>query len=88
MRKRGTGEKTKVPEEKLLSVRLLGPPEVSFKGRGLRFGRKEALTLLCYIAAEGGKRPRRELSELLGPKATSGTPDGPAQHPNQAQDMA
>jgi hypothetical protein len=81
--KRCAGEKTKVPEEK-----LLGPLEVSFKGRGLRFGRKEALALLCYIAAEGGKRPRRELSELLWPKATSGTPDGPAQHPNQAQDMA
>ena len=68
MRKRCTGEKTKVPKEKLLSIRLLGPPEVSFKGRGLRFGRKEALTLLCYLAAEGGKRPRRELGEVLWPK--------------------
>jgi DNA-binding SARP family transcriptional activator len=69
LRKRGTGEKTKVPEEKPLSIRLLGPPEVSFEGRGLRFGRKKVLALLCYLAAEGGKRPRRELAELLWPNS-------------------
>jgi hypothetical protein len=69
LRKRGTGEKTKVPEEKPLSIRLLGPPEVSFEGRSLRFGRKKALALLCYLAAEGGKRSRRELAELLWPRS-------------------
>lgn len=57
------------PGIELLSIRLLGPPEVSFGGRGLRFGRKKALALLCYLAAEGGKRPRRELAELLWPKS-------------------
>src|SRR5829696_1889538 len=36
LRKRCKGEKTTVPEEKLLSVRLLGPPEISFEGRGAR----------------------------------------------------
>ena len=30
----------KVPEEKPLSIRLLGLPEVSFEGRSLRFGRR------------------------------------------------
>ena len=50
-----------------LSIRLLGSPEVSFGGQGLRFGRKKALALLSYLAAEGGTRPRRELAELLWP---------------------
>src|SRR3712207_954542 len=59
----GTG-----PRIELLSIRLLGPPEMSFGGRGFRFGRK-ALALLCYLAAEGGKRPRRELAELLWPES-------------------
>ncbi len=53
----------------LLSVRLLGPPEVSFDGRPLRFGRKKALALLCYLATEGGRHSRRELAELLWPKS-------------------
>ena len=52
-----------------LSIKLLGPPEVSLEGRSLRFGRKKALALLCYLAAEGGKRTRRELAELLWPRS-------------------
>src|ERR687893_1245759 len=60
-------EVAKVPEEKPLSIRLLGTPEVSLGGRPLRFGRKKALALLCYLAAGGGARPRRELAELLWP---------------------
>ena len=44
-------------------------PEVSVEGRTLRFGRKKALALLCYLAVEGGKRPRWELGELLWPKS-------------------
>ena len=39
-------EKTKISEEKLLSIGLLDCPEVSFEGRALQFGRKKALTLL------------------------------------------
>ena len=69
MRKRCTGEKTKVPEEVLLSIRLLGPLEVSFEGRRTRFERKKTLALLCYLAAEGGKRSRGELAELLWPQS-------------------
>ena len=56
-------------EEKPLSIRLLGPPEVSFKGRPLWFRTKKALALLCYLAAEGGRHPRRELAELLWPES-------------------
>ena len=59
----------KVPEEKQLSIRLLGSPEASLWGRGLRFGTKKALALLCYLAAEGKKYPRGELAELLWPRS-------------------
>jgi DNA-binding SARP family transcriptional activator len=69
LRKRCTGEKTKVPEEELLSIRLLGPLEVSFEGRRTRFERKKTLALVCYLAAEGGKRSRGELAELLWPQS-------------------
>src|ERR687894_301286 len=56
-----------VQEQKRLSIRLLGPPEVGFGEQPpLRFGVKKRLALLCYLAAEGGRHPRRELAELLG----------------------
>jgi DNA-binding SARP family transcriptional activator/tetratricopeptide (TPR) repeat protein len=53
----------------MLSIRLLGPPEVSIEGRPLRFGTKKSLALLCYLAAEGGRHSRRELAELLWPQS-------------------
>src|SRR5215212_11952156 len=52
-----------------MSISLLGPPEVSFEGRPLRFRIKKALALLCYLAAEGGSHPRRELAQLLWPQS-------------------
>jgi DNA-binding SARP family transcriptional activator len=58
-----------VPEGKPLSIRLLGLPEASLRGRPLRFGTKKALALLCYLAAEGKKYPRGELAELLWPRS-------------------
>src|SRR3712207_537743 len=63
------GKTTKVPEEKPLNIRLLGTPEASLWGRGLRFRTKKALALLCYLAAEGKKCPRGELAELLWPRS-------------------
>src|ERR687890_2491339 len=58
-----------VQEQKRLSIRLLGPPEASFGEQPpLRFGTKKRLALLCYLAAEGGRHPRRELAELLWPE--------------------
>jgi hypothetical protein len=45
-----------MPEEMPLRIRLLGRPEVGLEKRILRFERKKALALLCYLAAEGGKR--------------------------------
>jgi DNA-binding SARP family transcriptional activator/tetratricopeptide (TPR) repeat protein len=35
----------------------------------VRFEVKKELALLCYLAAEGGRHPRRELAELLWPKS-------------------
>ena len=68
--KRGIGRfKTKAPQEKMPSIKLLGPTEVSIEGRPLRFGTKKALALLCYLAAEGGRHPRRDLAELLWPQS-------------------
>jgi DNA-binding SARP family transcriptional activator len=63
------GEKTKVPEGKPLSIRLLGTPEATLWGWRLRFGTRKALALLCYLAAEGKKYPRGELAELLWPRS-------------------
>jgi DNA-binding SARP family transcriptional activator len=60
---------TEAPEVKRLSLRLLGPPEASLEGLPLRFRIKKALALLCYLAAEGGRHPRRELAELLWPES-------------------
>jgi len=54
-------------EDRRLNISLLGPPELSLRGHPLRFGIKKQLALLCYLAAEGGRRPRGELAELLWP---------------------
>ena len=66
---RGTGGITKTPAVKPLSIELLGTPRVSLEGRGLRFGRKKSLALLCYLAVEGGEHRRSELAELLWPRS-------------------
>ena len=63
-------EKGHHEQEKRLSLRLLGPPEASLRGRRLRIRLKKVLALLCYLAAEGGRRhQRRELAELLWPRS-------------------
>ena len=50
-----------------LSLRLLGPPEVRHGGRPVIFRARKALALLAYLAAEGGRRRRGEIIELLWP---------------------
>ena len=60
---------TETPEDKRLSLRLLGPPEASLEGLPIRFRIQKELALLCYLAAEGGRHPRRELAELLWPES-------------------
>jgi DNA-binding SARP family transcriptional activator len=56
-------------EDKRLSLRLLGPPEASLEGLPVSFRIKKELALLCYLAAEGGRHPRKELAELLWPQS-------------------
>jgi DNA-binding SARP family transcriptional activator len=63
------GFETQTQEEKRLTLRLLGPPEASLEGLPVRFRIKKELALLCYLAAEGGGHPRRELAELLWPES-------------------
>jgi DNA-binding SARP family transcriptional activator len=54
----------------MLSINLLGPPEVSIEeGHTTRFGIKKSLALLGYLAAEGSRPPRKELTELLWPQS-------------------
>src|ERR687894_691056 len=68
--RRDTGETAKTPEGMPLSISLLGPPEVCLRGRGLRFGTKKALALLCYLAVGGKKSPRKKLAKFLGPRSS------------------
>jgi DNA-binding SARP family transcriptional activator/tetratricopeptide (TPR) repeat protein len=60
---------TEIQEERRLGLSLLGPPEASLEGLPVRFRIKKELALLCYLAAEGGRHPRRELAELLWPES-------------------
>jgi DNA-binding SARP family transcriptional activator len=62
---------TEVQEEKRLSLRLLGPPEARLEGLPVRFRIKKELALLCYLATQGGRHPRRETS-LGGRSAAAG----------------
>jgi DNA-binding SARP family transcriptional activator len=66
------GFETQLREEKRLGLRLLGPPEASLEGLPVRIGIKKEFALLCYLAAEGGRHPRRELAELLWPESEEG----------------
>jgi len=50
-----------------LSLKLLGPPEARHGGRSVRFRARKAVALLAYLAAEGSRRHRGEIIELLWP---------------------
>ena len=52
-----------------LTLRLLGPPEMHYEGRPVRFHARKALALLAYLAAEGKPRPRGEIITLLWPES-------------------
>ncbi|MDQ3926537.1 MAG: AAA family ATPase, partial [Actinomycetota bacterium] len=52
-----------------LTLKFLGPPEVLYDGRPVRFRARKALGLLAYLAAEGGTRPRGEITALLWPES-------------------
>ena len=52
-----------------LKIALLGPPEVDHLGRRVLFPERKTLALLAFLAAEGGKQPRRRLAQLLWPES-------------------
>src|SRR5260370_16690934 len=51
----------------LLSLAVLGPPEVYHEGRRLTFGLRKAQALLLYLGVEGGLHSRSKLAALLWP---------------------
>src|SRR6266446_10050838 len=53
----------------ILKIALLGPPEVEHGDHRLTFPDRKALTLLAYLAAEGGVHERQKLTRLLWPES-------------------
>src|SRR5438132_12550154 len=51
-----------------LQLSLLGTPVVKHGERTLTFSTRKALALLVYLAVEGGKHPRKTLSESFWPE--------------------
>src|SRR5512143_3592532 len=54
-------------EMRVLSLALLGAPEVRHDGRLLRFATRKALALLAYLAVGGGAHPREKIADLFWP---------------------
>jgi DNA-binding SARP family transcriptional activator/tetratricopeptide (TPR) repeat protein len=57
----------------VLSMRLLGNPEITVGGQALSFRTRKVLALLIYLVVEGGMHSRESLMALLWP-------DSPAEH--------
>jgi DNA-binding SARP family transcriptional activator len=52
----------------VLTLNILGTPEVSYKGQRLSFRNRKALALLIYLAVEGGAHLRDHLATLFWPE--------------------
>ena len=52
-----------------LTLKLLGPPEVSRAGTPLHFRSRKELALLLYLVSEGGRHTREKLVELFWPRS-------------------
>jgi DNA-binding SARP family transcriptional activator/tetratricopeptide (TPR) repeat protein len=55
----------------LLTMRLLGSPEITFGERALSFPTRKALALLIYLLTEKGMHSREALMALLWPESSS-----------------
>ncbi len=55
----------------MLTLLLLGPPEVRHAGQPATFATRKALALLVYLALEGGTHSREKLTALLWPESDS-----------------
>lgn len=53
----------------MLTLALLGPPEVRHVGRLLTFPTRKTLALVVYLAVQGGRQPREKLTALLWPES-------------------
>ena len=51
----------------LLSVAVLGPPDVRHGQRCLTFPTRKTLAVLVYVLVEGGSHPRDKLTALFWP---------------------
>jgi DNA-binding SARP family transcriptional activator len=58
-----------IPKEIMehLSLRLLGPPQVRYQGRTLKFRSRKELALLIYLVADAGHHRREKLIAFLWP---------------------
>src|SRR5947208_10062804 len=54
-----------------LQLRLLGSPEVRYAGQVLTLPTRKTLALLVYLAVEGGRHSREQLTALLWPESNS-----------------
>ncbi|HSR31510.1 MAG TPA: hypothetical protein VLY63_13175 [Anaerolineae bacterium] len=52
-----------------LELKFLGPPEVFYAGRPVRFATRKALALLAYLVLEGGAHPREKLQAIFWPES-------------------
>jgi DNA-binding SARP family transcriptional activator len=50
-----------------LSLKFLGPPEVRYQGRTLKFRSRKELALLSYLVVEGGQHSREKLIAFFWP---------------------
>ncbi|MDX1520318.1 MAG: AAA family ATPase, partial [Anaerolineae bacterium] len=53
----------------LLTIRLLGPPQVLYQGRPLKFRSRKVLALLIYLVVEEGQHQRDKLADLFWPES-------------------
>src|SRR5438876_7033563 len=53
----------------ILKIALLGPPEVDHRDHRLTFPDRKVLSLLAYLATEGGVQERQKLTRLLWPES-------------------
>ena len=52
----------------MLTIRLLGAPDITVDGQPLVVDTRKALAVLAYLTAEGSPQPRDRLVDLLWPE--------------------
>src|SRR5438093_6457270 len=50
-------------------MKFLGPPEISFDGKPLKFATRKALALFAYLVVESGAHSREKLMSLFWPES-------------------